>query len=326
MKTKILSLLRNSREYISGQELCRQFGVSRTAVWKIINQLKEDGYEIDAVTNKGYKLVSYPDILNKHEIASRMQTKWVGREVVFLEETGSTNTEARVLAEKGYEHGTLVVAGHQTGGKGRRGRNWHSPQGSSIAMSLILKPKLEAEYASMLTLIQAMAVAKAIEEVCGLKAQIKWPNDILVNEKKVCGILTEMNLEMMEISSIIIGTGINVNQDSFPEEISEIATSLKIEKKRTQSRVDLIEHICELFEEYFEKFMETKDLSCIMEEYNQCLISRGRKIRVLDPKEEFNGEALGINAVGELLVKKEDDCVVNVYAGEVSVRGIYGYV
>ena len=326
MKTKILSLLRNSRDYISGQELCRQFGVSRTAVWKIINQLKEDGYEIDAVTNKGYKLISYPDILNKHEIASRMQTKWAGKEVVFFEETGSTNAEARGLAEKGYGHGTLVAAGSQTGGKGRRGRSWHSPKGSSIAMSLILKPELEAEYASMLTLVQAMAVAKSIEEVCGLETQIKWPNDILVNEKKVCGILTEMNLEMTEISSIIIGTGINVNQENFPEEISEIATSLKIEKKRTQSRADLIEHICELFEEYFEKFMETKDLSGIMEEYNRRLISRGRQVRVLDPKGEFNGEALGINAVGELLVKKEDGSIVNVYAGEVSVRGIYGYV
>ena len=326
MKTKVLSLLRTSRDYVSGQELCEQFGVSRTAVWKTINQLKEDGYEIDAVTNKGYKLRSYPDILNQHEIGSRMQTKWAGREVVFLDEIESTNIEARSLADRGAVHGTLVVADSQTGGKGRRGRSWHTPKSTSIAMSLILKPELEAENASMLTLVQAMAVAKAIEEICGLKAQIKWPNDILVNEKKVCGILTEMNLEMTEISSIIIGTGINVNQDSFPEEISEIATSLKIEKKRSQSRADLIERVCELFEEYFECFMETKDLSEFLEEYNSHLISMGRNVKVLDPKGEFTGEALGINAQGELLVKKENGEIVNVYAGEVSVRGIYGYV
>ncbi len=326
MKTKVLSLLRTSRDYISGQELCKQFGVSRTAIWKTINQLKEDGYEIDAVTNKGYKLKSYPDILNKHEMESRLQTKWAGREVVFLEKIGSTNVEARVLAEKGFRHGTLVVADTQTGGKGRRGRSWHSPKGSSIAMSLILKPQLEAKYASMLTLVQAMAVTKAMEEVCGLEARIKWPNDILVNEKKVCGILTEMNLEMTEVSSIIIGTGINVNQESFPEDISEIATSLKIEKKRTQSRADLIERICELFEEYFEMFMETKDLTGFLEEYNAHLISRGRKVKVLDPKGEFSGEALGINDLGELLVKRDDGRITNVYAGEVSVRGIYGYV
>ena len=269
---------------------------------------------------------SHSDVLNKHEIASRMQTKWAGREVVFLEETGSTNVEARILAEKNFPHGTLVVAESQTGGKGRRGRNWHTPKGTSIAMSLILKPKLEAEYASMLTLVQAMAVTKAIEEVCGLEAQIKWPNDILVNEKKVCGILTEMNLEMTQISSIIIGTGINVNQESFPEEISDIATSLKIEKKSTQSRADLIERICQLFEEYFDIFMKTKDLSGILVEYNAHLISMGRAVKVLDPKGEFTGEALGINELGELLVKGESGEVVNVYAGEVSVRGIYGYV
>lgn len=326
MKTKILSVLRNQRDYVSGQELCQQFGVSRTAVWKTINQLKEEGYEIDAITNKGYKLKSYPDILNEYEIASRMQTKWIGKKVVFLKKTGSTNVEARMMAEEGLEHGALVVADTQYGGKGRRGRNWHSPQGTSIAMSLVLKPRLEAEYASMLTLVQAMAVAKAVEEISGLDAKIKWPNDILVNEKKVCGILTEMNLEMMEISSIIIGTGINVNQDAFPEEIAEIATSLKIEKKRSQSRADLIERICELFEEYFEKFMDTKDLSGILEEYNERLISRGRKVKVLDPKGEFTGEALGVNALGELQVRKEDGEIVSVYAGEVSVRGIYGYV
>ena len=267
-----------------------------------------------------------PDTLCKEKMVSCMQTKWVGREVVFLEETGSTNEEARKLAFAGYPHGTLVVADSQTGGKGRRGRSWHTPKGSSIAMSLILKPELGAEYASMLTLVQAMAVAKAIEENCGLKAQIKWPNDILVNEKKVCGILTEMNMEGMKISSIIVGTGINVNQDSFPEDISDIATSLKIESGKIQSRENLVKRICELFEIYFEMFMESKDLSAILKEYNLRLISKGRMVKVLDPKEEFMGEALGINACGELLVKKESGEVVNVYAGEVSVRGIYGYV
>ena len=326
MKTKVLSLLRTSRDYISGQELCEQFGVSRTAVWKSINQLKEEGYEIDAITNKGYKLKSYPDILNEHEIASRMQTKWAGRKVIFLEETDSTNVRARILAEEGLGHGALVVADNQVGGKGRRGRSWHSPKGTSIAMSLILKPDLEAQKASMLTLVQAMVVAKAVEEICGLEAQIKWPNDILVNEKKVCGILTEMNLEMMDISSIVIGTGINVNQEEFPQDISEIATSLKIEKKRSQSRADLIERICELFEEYFEKFMETKDLSAILEEYNSRLISQGRMVKVLDPKGEYCAEALGINELGELQVQRTNGEIVNVYAGEVSVRGIYGYV
>ena len=244
----------------------------------------------------------------------------------FLEETTSTNAEAMKLAREGYPHGTLVVANHQTGGKGRRGRSWHTPKKTSIAMSLILKPELEAEYASMLTLVQAMAVAKAIEEICGLKPQIKWPNDILVNEKKVCGILTEMEMEGTKISYIIIGTGINVNQDNFPEDISGIATSLKIESDKMQSRENLVKCICGLFDRYFQMFMESKDLSGILEEYNSRLVSVGRRVKVLDPKEEFEGEAVGINALGELLVKKESGEVVKVYAGEVSVRGIYGYV
>lgn len=255
-----------------------------------------------------------------------MKTKWAGRKVIFLEETGSTNEEARALAQKGLPHGTLVVADSQTLGKGRRGRSWHTPKGTAIAMSLILKPEFETEYASMLTLLQAMAVAKAVEEVCDLKAQIKWPNDILVNEKKVCGILTEMHLEKDKISSVVVGTGINVNQEWFPDDISHIATSLKIEKKLPQSREELINRICELFEAYYESFMENKDLSGILEEYNAHLISRGRSVRVLDPKGEFEGEALGINSLGELMVKKEASEVINVYAGEVSVRGIYGYV
>lgn len=280
----------------------------------------------DGVIEYAYVDSGTLDVLNADEIAVRMQTKWAGGEIVFLEETGSTNVEARKLAEAGAAHGTLIVADSQTDGKGRRGRSWHTPKGSSIAMSLILKPELEAEYASMLTLVQAVAVTKAIKEICGLDAQIKWPNDILVNEKKVCGILTEMNLEMTEISSIIIGTGINVNQDWFPEEIAEIATSLRIEKKRTQSRADLIERICELFEEYFEIFMKSKDLSAFLEEYNSYLVSRDRMVKVLDPKGEFTGKALGINAYGELCVQKENGEMVPVYAGEVSVRGIYGYV
>lgn len=269
---------------------------------------------------------SNSDLLNQHEIACQIQTGWAGKKVVFYEETGSTNVEAATLAGEGFPHGTLVVADRQTIGKGRRGRSWHTAGGTSIAMSMIVKPKLEAEYASMLTLVQALAVAKAIEDVCELEAKIKWPNDILVKGKKVCGILTEMNLEGTKISSIIIGTGINVNQDSFPEEIMGIATSLKIETGKTQPRAELIGCVCKWFETYFKIFMESKDLARCLEEYNQRLISAGRRVKVLDPKEEFTGEALGINDRGELLVKKESGEVVNVYAGEVSVRGIYGYV
>ena len=282
--------------------------------------------KINAVTKSSYGEENFSDRINKQEIVGLLQSKWAGREVVFFEETGSTNVEAKLLADQGAVHGTLVAADSQSGGKGRRGRSWHSPKGSAIAMSLILKPELEPEKASMLTLIQAMAVIKALEDVCRINPQIKWPNDILVNEKKVCGILTEMNLDNAKISSIIIGCGINVNQDDFPEDIAEIATSLKLETGESFRRVELIASICRYFETYFEQFMDMKDLSGIIEEYNAHLISRGRIVKVLDPKDEFMGEAVGINTLGELLVKRADGKIVNVYAGEVSVRGIYGYV
>lgn len=280
----------------------------------------------NTVTNNGCVEELTSDFLSQKEIIKFMETKWAGKNVVFLEEIDSTNVEATKLAKEGFPHGSLIVADSQSGGRGRRGRNWHTSKGSSIAMSLILKPKLEVEYASMLTLIQAMAVAKAIEEVCKINAQIKWPNDILVNEKKICGILTEMNLDKTEISSIIVGTGLNVNGEDFPEEILGIATSLKMETKKTVSRAKLIACICKRFESYFEKFMETKDLSVLMEDYNSHLVSRGRMVKVLDPKGEYTGEAFGINTKGELCVQKEDGEVIPVYAGEVSVRGIYGYV
>ena len=266
------------------------------------------------------------DFLDIEKIREYTKCKWMAKEVVLLEETGSTNVEAARLAQQGRDHGTVVIADRQTCGKGRRGRSWHTPGNTSIAMSFLLKPQLEAEYASMLTLVQAMAVAEAVEEVTALKSQIKWPNDILINEKKVCGILTEMNLNGSEIASVIIGTGINVNQESFPEEIREIATSLKKESGEEQCREKLVGVLCKKFEQYYEQFLTTKDLSGIVEEYNARLVSAGRSVRVLDPKGEYTGEAMGINAQGELQVRQDNGNVINVYAGEVSVRGIYGYV
>ena len=248
------------------------------------------------------------------------------KKIIYYKQLDSTNTEITRLAAQGAEHGTVVVADAQTAGKGRRGRQWESPAGENIYMSVLLRPDCLPDRAPMLTLVMAYSVAKVLKELGFLDVQIKWPNDILVNEKKVCGILTEMKMEGTKISSIVIGTGINVNQDNFPEEISDIATSLKKESGKVQSRENLVKRICELFEEYFEMFMASKDLSGILEEYNLRLISLGRRVKVLDPQNEFIGEALGINSQGELLVKKESGEIVKIYAGEVSVRGIYGYV
>ena len=211
MKTEILRMLREADGYISGQELCNKFGVSRTAVWKAINQLKEAGYEIDAVQNKGYILKAAPDIMNQNELKSIMNTSWAGQELLYFDSIDSTNTKAKELAEAGYPNGTLVVSDSQSAGKGRRGRSWESPSGTGIFMTLMLKPDINPNNASMLTLVAALAVAKAISEITGEKALIKWPNDIVMNGKKVCGILTEMSAQFDYINNIVIGIGINVH-------------------------------------------------------------------------------------------------------------------
>lgn len=326
MKEEILRLLRSADGYISGQELCNRFGVSRTAVWKAINQLKEAGYEIEAQQNKGYRLMAAPDLMTEAEIKSLMHTEWVAKEVLYFDTIDSTNTKAQELAEKGYPSGTLVVADKQESGKGRRGRSWVSPSGTGIFMTLMIKPDINPNNASMLTLVAALAVAKAITSVTGEEAMIKWPNDIVVNGKKVCGILTEMNAQFDYINHIVVGIGINVHNESFPEEISQMASSLMIEAggKRFH-RAQIIAETMSYFEQYYDTFLQTQDLSALVREYDELLVNMNKAVRVLDPKEPFDGKAMGITPKGELIVDTWESRKL-VSSGEVSVRGIYGYV
>lgn len=326
MKEEILRLLRSADGYISGQELCNRFGVSRTAVWKAINQLKEAGYEIEAQQNKGYRLMAAPDLMTEAEIKSLMHTEWVAKEVLYFDTIDSTNTKAQELAEKGYPSGTLVVADKQESGKGRRGRSWVSPSSTGIFMTLMIKPDINPNNASMLTLVAALAVAKAITSVTGEEALIKWPNDIVINGKKVCGILTEMNAQFDYINHIVVGIGINVHNESFPEEISQMASSLMIEAggKRFH-RAQIIAETMSYFEQYYDTFLKTQDLSALVREYDELLVNRNKSVRVLDPKEPFDGKAMGITPKGELIVDTWESRKL-VSSGEVSVRGIYGYV
>ncbi len=359
MKSEILKLLREADDYVSGQELCDRFDVSRTAIWKVINQLKEEGYSIEAVRNKGYHIVSSPDLLNKEEIESHVGSKKIGCHVVSLESTDSTNVQAKILAEQGCHHGTVVVADQQINGKGRRGRAWESPKGTGIFMSLVLRPTFAPSQAPMLTLVMAYSVVNGIkrymEGMDNIDVQIKWPNDIVVNGKKVCGILTEMSTEIDYINYVVIGVGINANMESFPEEIQEVATSLKLEleaaehqikqaaehqiKQETEHQINqesqvesrvhrarLIGYILEEFEVQYEKFCLAGNLSFLQEAYNKSLVNRDRQVRVLEPANEYEALALGIDERGELIVRCIDGEVKKVYAGEVSVRGIYGYV
>ena len=325
-KAEVLRLLRESTEYISGQELCEKFSVSRTAVWKIMKQLKEEGYEIEAVQNRGYRLLTVPDILSKSEIESRLDGGWIGKQVYFAEEVDSTNTWGKRLAEEGAPHGTLVVADEQTQGRGRRGRSWQSPKGTNISMTLILRPDLEPARASMLTIVMGLSVAQGLKELLKLPVQIKWPNDAVLNGHKLCGILTEMSAQIDYINYVVVGTGINVNLPEVPEELKDIATSLLIETGHRVNRAEVIGAVLRAFARNYESFLVRGDLTGLLNAYNEILANRDRQVRVLDPKEPYEGVALGINARGELLVRKADGSISEVYAGEVSVRGLYSYI
>lgn len=326
MKSEILKMLKTSSDYLSGQQLCEKFGVSRTAVWKAIRQLEEEGYKIEAVRNKGYRLTGEADVITQAELQSMLQTRWIGNRLEYFDETDSTNIRARKLAEEGAPHGTLVVADSQSAGKGRRGRAWTSPKGVGIWMSLVLRPPIRPADASMLTLVAGMAVVKGVRKSTGLKAMIKWPNDAILSGKKICGILTEMSTEEDSIRYVITGIGINVNVSSFPEEIAEKATSLKEELGEAVKRSLVIAAVAEAFEEFYDSFLKTHDMSCLMEDYNKALVNRNRQVTVLDPRGRYQGRALGIDPEGSLLVQRKDGTVESVISGEVSVRGIYGYV
>ena len=258
------------------------------------------------------------------EILKTLQEK--GYHVLYQEKTDSTNVWAGRLAREGAPSRTLVCADMQTDGRGRRGRRWESPPGESLYMTLILRPDFCPQQASMLTLVTGLSVAQALCAMTGLEALLKWPNDVVVSGKKICGILTEMNAEVEAIHYIVSGIGINVNQQEFPEEIRETATSLKLEGKKEVNRSSLAAKLAESFERFYEIFLQTGDLSQLKDLYEGMLVNLGRQVKVLDPKGDYQGICRGINIEGELLVECPGGDLRQVRSGEVSVRGVYGYV
>lgn len=271
----------------------------------------------------------------------------VGHRILHKTCVDSTNEEAKRDAEKGAAHGTVYWADRQTEGKGRRGRSWISQDGSNLYFTVLLRPTLAPEKITMLTLVMAYAVALAIEKCTGLETGIKWPNDIVVNGKKVCGILSEMKMERQQPAYCVVGVGINIGQTTFPKELRDKATSLctELQKRTTNAgtkgvnlcavgnsaedgsdKEKLLQEILKAFEDAYQAFLEAENLLPIWENYNGHLVNRNRQVRVLEPGGEYEGTALGISPAGELLVEKSDKTIQKVYAGEVSVRGLYGYV
>lgn len=253
------------------------------------------------------------------------ERNWIANKFIYKDCLDSTNLEALRNAET-LPHGTVIVAETQTKGMGRSGRNWESPKGENLYFSILLKPEFAQEKTPMLTILMAVAVARAIAHVTGADAQIKWPNDIVLNGKKVCGILTQMQIPKEGNAQVVIGTGINVNQQVFDETILPYATSIQNEMENVCSREDILQAVLLEFEELYDAYAKEGTLSFIQKEYENLMVNCLKGVRVLDPKGEYEAIALGINELGELIVQKEDGTTEAVYAGEVSVRGLYGYV
>ena len=264
-------------------------------------------------------------LYNEETISQAINTKWAGKTVHFAKETDSTNSWIKRLAKNGAEHGTLAVAEFQSAGRGRFDRRWEAPEGSSIMMTLLLRPEFSPQYASMLTLVMGMAVAQAAEEL-GFNVSIKWPNEIVISKKKICGILTEMGTNGVKINYVLIGVGINVNLKEFPEEMQDKATSLILEGGHEYDRNQVIALVMKYFEINYEKFIQTCDFTHLLDDYHRILANLNQPVRVIDGDRSFEGICRGIDEKGELLVERQNKEVVKVSAGEVSVRGLYSYV
>ncbi|NCC14788.1 MAG: biotin--[acetyl-CoA-carboxylase] ligase [Clostridia bacterium] len=319
---RILEILRQEQGFLSGEQIGIQLDISRAAVWKGIKKLREEGYEIEAVTNKGYRLILHDTMYNEKEIAQGLATKKLGHSIYFYKETDTTNGRLRDIAVEGGVEGTIAVAEKMTAGRGRRGRPWEAPAGSGIWMSILLRPAILPTEASILTLLAGMAVCQALEDETGLSPKIKWPNDIILNGKKLVGILTEMQCEMQQTHFVIVGIGINVNTTKFPEGLSEIATSLYLESGRTFSRKNILQRVLLNFEKLYEELLSAQcSFAPFLARYKGKCSTLYQEVNVLG-KETFLAQAVDITPEGELVVIRKDNGKREVvFSGEVSIRG-----
>ena len=321
MRQKILNALKHNLDWVSGEVLCRELGVSRTAVWKHISSLREDGYRIEAKANLGYRLTGSPDVPFPAEVMTGLTTSVFGCNLVHMEEVASTNAEAKKLAREGCPEGTVIIAEAQNGGKGRLGRTWFSPWSRGLWFSLVLRPPVNLIDTPQITMVAAVSVATAIREYTGVAAGIKWPNDILVDGKKVCGILVELNAEMDRVNFMVAGVGLNVNikKDEFPPELAAMATSLGIESGQHIYRVPLLRSLLQHFESWYYRWLN-EGFAIILKNWRQMCVTLDCPVTVHTVKESYSGYAFDVDDTGALLVRTEDGAVQRLVAGEVTLR------
>lgn len=321
IRKKLLDAFTDAGEsFLSGQHLAELIGCSRTAVWKHIEELRKDGFELEAVRNKGYRIVKTPERITADEIRLGLTTDFIGRNIHYEESVETTQKIAHQFANDDAPEGTVIIAEEQRSGKGRMNREWHSPKYTGIWMSLILRPNIPLIKTPQLTLLTAVAIVQAMEEETGLQPEIKWPNDILLSGKKVTGILTELQAEADRIHSIIIGIGINVNQakEDFPSELQEKASSLSIEKGELISRAGLIRSIFKYFEKLYLLYLGQGfyPIKLLWEGY---AVSIGKILRARTLTNVIEGKALGITDDGVLKLEDETGFVHHIYSADIEV-------
>ncbi len=314
MLDRILEFLYKKEGYVSGEDISRDLGITRQALWKHIHELKELGYDIAALPHQGYRVIAAPDRLFPFEIRLRLDTKVMARNILYSETVSSTMEVARQHAVARAPEGTLVVAESQTKGKGRLGRNWFSPKYKGIYISLVLRPDIPPREASILTLLAAVSICEAVQNAAGIEAQIKWPNDILIHNKKAGGILTELSAETDTVFFIIIGMGLNVNNDE--KSLYPGSTSLKEHRKEEISRLEVLCEILRRIEHNY-LFFKRRGSQRILESWKDFNITLGRRVRVISRKDQVEGEAVDIDSDGGLLVRGDSGLLEKFFAGDV---------
>lgn len=321
-KDGVFEHLQAHGDYVSGERLSEQLGVSRTAIWKNVKALRSCGYDIESVTNRGYKLISSPNMVSVSVIESGLKTKILAKNIFCYDSIDSTNEEAKRQAVSGAPNGSLFIAEQQLGGKGRLGRVWVSPPGTGLWFSVLIRSSLVPLQVTNITLLAGLAVCRAIRNSTGCPAMIKWPNDVVIGSRKVCGILTEMAAEVDRIEYVIVGIGINVNNASFPDDLLIKATSLRMESGMPLQRVGLLQEVLRVFETLL---VECKtDSNALLAEYKESCVSLNHKVNFTRNNQKLTATAVDISLEGELIVQCDDGSMIQINSGEVTVQGIYG--
>lgn len=310
-------LATNKDQYVSGQMLSDRLNISRSAIWKHMHELKKDGYEIEGISRKGYRIVGFPDKVSENTLQWGLKTAWLGKTIIHKETTTTTQQIAHQAAQDGAKHGTVVIADEQTKGKGRMSRHWHSSKNKGVWMSIILRPDIPPNLAPQLTLVSATALADTVSKL-SLQPKIKWPNDILLNNKKTAGILTEMQAEQDQIQYVVMGMGINVNQanEDLPEDIKDRATSLSIESGKTWNLKNLIQQILLDGELAYDAYIKN-GFPHVKKKWESYGYRIGEQIMIKTLRKEWQATLVGIDDDGALLTQMNDGETKKVYSGEI---------